>query len=174
MHRPSLHRNWFSVQEAKGNFAWKLVTTQKTKYRYLYTHPTWRCFEYTLMTHTHSFWCLYCRLWTYFTPCSSVSIVTFKQVNVDWDIATYTSFQDILNFGDNVPVFKFHPIKVAQNYFDSFNCLTLSWRRPLSYRNQSIDMLCKSVDWSLYGNGLRHERVKSNRHANFPVLICPR
>ena len=84
MHRPSLHRNWFSVQDAKGNFAWKLVTTQKTKYRYLYTHPTWRCFEYTLMTHTHSFWCNYCQLWTYFTPCSSVFIVNFEKVNADW------------------------------------------------------------------------------------------
>ena len=31
--------------------------------------------------------------------------------------------------------------------------LTLSWRRPLSYRNQSID-------WFLYDNVLRHERVK--------------
>ena len=38
-------------------------------------------------------------------------------------------------------------------------CLTLSWRRPLSYRNQSIDLLCKSVDWFLYENGLRHERL---------------
>ena len=31
--------------------------------------------------------------------------------------------------------------------------LTLSRRRPLSYRNQS-------TDWFLYDNGLRHERVK--------------
>ena len=38
--------------------------------------------------------------------------------------------------------------------------LTLSWQRPLSYRNQSIDLLCKSMDWSLYDNGFRHERVK--------------
>ena len=38
-------------------------------------------------------------------------------------------------------------------------CLTLSWRRPLSYRNQSIDLLCKSMDWFLYDNGLHHERV---------------
>ena len=28
--------------------------------------------------------------------------------------------------------------------------LYLSWRRPLSYRNQSIDLLCKSMDWFLY------------------------
>ena len=38
--------------------------------------------------------------------------------------------------------------------------LTLSWRRPLSYRNQSIDLLCKSMDWFLYDKILRHERVK--------------
>ena len=38
--------------------------------------------------------------------------------------------------------------------------LTLSWRRPLSYRNQSIDLLCKSMDWFLYDNGPRHERDK--------------
>ena len=33
--------------------------------------------------------------------------------------------------------------------------LTLSWRRPLSYRNQSIDLLCMV-------SSLRHERVKLN------------
>ena len=38
--------------------------------------------------------------------------------------------------------------------------LTLSWRRPLSYRNQSIDLQSKWVDWFLYDNGLRHERFK--------------
>ena len=43
----------------------------------------------------------------------------------------------------------------------SWNRLTLSWRRPLSYRNQSIDLLGKSVDWFLYDNDLRHERVKT-------------
>ena len=37
--------------------------------------------------------------------------------------------------------------------------LTLSWRRSLSYRNQSIDLLRKSVDWFLYDSGLRYERV---------------
>ena len=39
--------------------------------------------------------------------------------------------------------------------------LTLSWWRPLSYRNQSIDLWSKSMDWFLYGNGLRHESVKN-------------
>ena len=38
--------------------------------------------------------------------------------------------------------------------------LTLSWQRPISCRNQSIDLLRKSVDWFLYDIGLSHERVK--------------
>ena len=42
----------------------------------------------------------------------------------------------------------------------SFYFLTLSRRRPISYRNQSIDLLCKSTDWFLYDIGLRLERVK--------------
>ena len=41
-----------------------------------------------------------------------------------------------------------------------FRFLTLSWRGPISYRNQSIDLLCKSMDWFLYDIDLRHERVK--------------
>ena len=39
--------------------------------------------------------------------------------------------------------------------------LTLSWRRPISYRNQSIDLLGKSMDWFLYDIGLCHERVNN-------------
>ena len=37
--------------------------------------------------------------------------------------------------------------------------LTLSQRRPISYRNQSIDMQSKSLDWFLYDIGLHRERV---------------
>ena len=48
--------------------------------------------------------------------------------------------------------------KIFWLYFD----LTLSWRRPLPHRNQSIDLFCKSVDWFLHDNGPRQERVKTN------------
>ena len=41
--------------------------------------------------------------------------------------------------------------------------LTHTWQRPLSYRNQSINLLCISVDWFLYDRDLRHERIKSLR-----------
>ena len=39
----------------------------------------------TRATPLPSFWCLCCQLWTYFTPCSSVSIVKFEQVNAGWE-----------------------------------------------------------------------------------------
>ena len=38
--------------------------------------------------------------------------------------------------------------------------LTLPLHRPLSYRNQSINLLSKSMDWLLYDRDLRHKRVK--------------
>ena len=37
--------------------------------------------------------------------------------------------------------------------------LTLLWRRSLSYRNQSIDLLCKLMDWFLYYRDLCYEKV---------------
>ena len=40
--------------------------------------------------------------------------------------------------------------------------LTLSWRKLLSHRNQSIELQSKSMDWFLYDNGLRHERVRES------------
>ena len=46
------------------------------------------------------------------------------------------------------------------NFFCLMILLTLSWRGPLPYRNQSTDLQRKSMDWFLYDNGLRHERVK--------------
>ena len=39
--------------------------------------------------------------------------------------------------------------------------LTLSWWRPLSYRNQFTDFQSKSMDWFLYDNGLRHVELKT-------------
>ena len=34
--------------------------------------------------------------------------------------------------------------------------------RSLSYKNQSIDLQSKSMDWFLYDRKLRHERVKAS------------
>ena len=46
--------------------------------------------------------------------------------------------------------------------FHTIFSLTLSRRRPISYRNQSIDLQSKSLDWFLYVIGLRRERVTQN------------
>ena len=43
---------------------------------------------------------------------------------------------------------------------DFITPLTLSWRKPISYRNQSIYLLYKPMDWFLYDIGLRRERIK--------------
>ena len=40
----------------------------------------------------------------------------------------------------------------------------------LSYRNQSTDLQSKSMDWLLYDNGLRHERVSGKLH--FLCVVC--
>ena len=50
--------------------------------------------------------------------------------------------------------------KPAKLLFPQDIYLTLSRRRPLSYRKQSIDLLRKSMNWFLYDNSLRLERVK--------------
>ena len=47
--------------------------------------------------------------------------------------------------------------------------LTLSRKKPISYRNQSIDLLCKSMDWFLYDIGLRRDRVKLSIEG--PILL---
>ena len=50
---------------------------------------------------------------------------------------------------------------VAHYFFLSLELhLGLTRKRPISYRNQSIDLQSKSMDWFLYDIGLRHERVK--------------
>ena len=58
-----------------------------------------------------------------------------------------------------------HKVSKWKVYFTKITSLvwlTLSWWRQLSCRNQSIDLRSKSMDWFLYNNGLRHERVKEN------------
>ena len=78
----------------------------------------------------------------------------------------------------------FHPIRLQDSFIISIcgqvnivvfswrKSLTLSWRRSLSYRNQSIDLLRWSMGWFLYDNGLRHERVKGGGTWDYYFLIA--
>ena len=61
-----------------------------------------------------------------------------------------------INFSILLNLDRYHKNALFRKACNSFTwALTLSWRRSLSYRNQS-----KSVDWFLYDRNLRHERVK--------------
>ena len=51
---------------------------------------------------------------------------------------------------------------------------TLSWQRPLSCRIQSIDLLCKSINWFLYDNGLRQERVNLSMYVAWKFMLLGR
>ena len=58
---------------------------------------------------------------------------------------------------------------IGKKRVNSFNPFMMG---PLSYRNQSIDLQSKSVDWSLYDNGLRLERVKTKIKGNFIFYVA--
>ena len=59
-----------------------------------------------------------------------------------------------------------------QKCCNPFYSLTLSKRRFLSHRNQSIHLLCKSMDWFLYDKDHRHERFNRGCvHFLYPIHI---
>ena len=77
----------------------------------------------------------------------SIPLILNKQI--------FTIHRDTLVFESRVT------ISVKKIHHKSLTVfLTHSWRRSLSYRNQSIDLLCKTMDWLLYHRDLCHERVK--------------
>ena len=76
-----------------------------------------------------SFWCLYCWLWTYFTPCSVVSLVNFEQVNAGWDdssfqlsVSSKTPNQSIIQFTMK------HASQLSQTSM-AFNTVLNKWLR---------------------------------------------
>ena len=76
-----------------------------------------------------------------------------------------------LFYSNHISVYAFHNSSLSAfnpktAEISSFKILTLSWWRSLSYRNQAIDFLCKSVDWFLYDRDLHHERVKAIKFTN--------
>ena len=53
----------------------------------VFYQPAITCSEWTIETLEQSVkYVHYCELWTYFIPCTSVSIVDFEQVNAGWVI----------------------------------------------------------------------------------------
>ena len=50
-----------------------------------------------------------------------------------------------------------------RNQLTVYKGLTLSWQSSPSNRNQSIDLICKSMDWFPYDKDLHYERVNRVR-----------
>ena len=61
----------------------------------------------------------------------------------------------------------FFQYKWKTRVFAGAVALTLSWRRSVSYRIQSIDLQNKSMDWFLYGRDLHHELKVTSIKNNF-------
>ena len=59
---------------------------------------------------------------------------------------------------------------IHQYVIHDINLVNSFMTEALSYRNQSIDLMRKSMDWFLYDNGLRHERVNSNYFMYMHIL----
>ena len=66
----------------------------------------------------------------------------------------------VVNFTDQ----KFNPVLNMRTFLEFIYIFgsTLLQRRFLLYRNQSIELQSKSIDWFLYERGLRNERVTSS------------
>ena len=52
-----------------------------------------------------------------------------------------------------------------------WNVWSLSWWKPVLFRNQSIDLQSESIEWFLYDASFRHERDKYEFHHRFSNVI---
>ena len=80
----------------------------------------------------------------------------------------WNNLPDVVKSSDSLFEFE-NKIKYIGNI--DCGCLTLSGRRSLSYRNQSIDLHPKSMDWFLYDNGLHVKRVNIKGYMMYDVLF---
>ena len=97
----------------------------------------------------HIYW------FSYTTSCTRSYILIF--IHYIMHLIIYIDFHTLHHAIDHI--YWFHTLITSASwhilYLYIMHWLSLSWRRSLSYRNQFIDLLCKSMDWFLYDNGLR-------------------
>ena len=79
--------------------------------------------------------------------------ITFVNTTLDFVVITFNIIDHYLAVSINIDQYLYKSpsisINIKQYRYQSLSILTLSWRRSLSYRNQSIYLLFKSVDWFL-------------------------
>ena len=99
----------------------------------------------TRTTPVASFWCLYCLLWTYFTPCSTVFIVDFEQLNADWIGNVFCqmgyTLNKISNFNPSLLIFYVIVIEYYEEYLQYRSVSRTLWKI-------TIELFAKIVtDW---------------------------
>ena len=108
----------------------------------------------TRVTSMISFWCLYCELWADFTLFWCYDC--WFWISKCWLVVIYsTQSQDVAQNPKDTTLegnFLFVLIRIRG--------LTGSWRWSLLHRNQSINLLCNSMDWFPYDRDHRHKRFK--------------
>ena len=62
-------------------------------------------------------------------------------------------------------------VGVVHFYQSSFNCLLNSFMTETVIMLKPVDWFIISIDWFLYDNGLRHERVKFNKTVSSVVNV---
>ena len=82
--------------------------------------------EDTKTTPLALFWCLYSYFWTYFTPCSSVSIVNFEQINAVWDLRVQNNVHGWRDPAD-IYLFKFNNRNIRTKCEKSLKLTTKFW-----------------------------------------------
>ena len=109
------------------------------------------------------------------TFCWAESVLLSRKCSVEQKVFCWANFVLCFFLGE----IQLHGF-ICQLYFSSefkfeqvmeWVQLTVSWRRPLSYRNQFIDLLRKSMDWFLYDSGLCHGRVNYRAQQNLPISV---
>ena len=123
--------------------------------QYPFTSSIWVLFEVRSLEFCYQNCCPKPCVWTFVSSLFLFSVV---------DILNHRE----MRFPAKIHFFRFFIWSFRLKY------VTLSWRWSLSYRNQSIALLCKFVlqinDWFLYDNGPCHERLKTDRM----LLIIPK
>ena len=94
------------------------------------------------------------------------------------DISHITANKNLVKFKCSKKFFFPRALKHLRNERCLFvkieDLLTLWWWRSLSYRNQSIDLLCKSMDWFLYNRDFRHEKVIEREDRDLHLSTNPK
>ena len=120
-------------------------------------------------------WCLYCWLWTYFTPCSSVSIIKFEHViaRCGWDSSLLLiwfcywcmSYKYDSIFSLECFSFVKAPRISEKSFCNKFNSSLSEW--PKNFNYLFILLIRNSVHLNLNAMSRKLKKKKKRTHLNF-------